>query len=387
MKIQNLNALFLALAPILAVYTFSNGILLYFIIILVLFALNIFSGNVLSAITIRKNEVQWYIAIVLVGLLGFICNSSNGFFDNSLFVNNFIALTLFFIALILCSSLCNVTLFKKTILWFGVAAALICIFQRMQLLWTGYFYKEFFLPGLEVKRDLDTFSINRVSAFFTEPAHLSIYIIPIFYIALNEGRKFVAMMLATGVLFSGSTTGFVLVAILTVIYIISVSQKLIYILYALIAIVGLYIGVMCFFPDVLIDNVEKLNTTDSGSVRLLGPLQYLDLFDPLQWLFGVGLNQFANFLSHFGIYVQNEWGVEKNANYASGVIYMLLCYGITGFIFFIRYLYKSIKLNSSNIGFVVYTLGILLSDQVLFNMNLLYILTFIILSKKITREC
>lgn len=385
-KIQNLNALYLALAPILSVYKFSNGILLYFVLILLLAILNLFTGNLIYAVRQRSNEVQWYVSIFVIGFIGLVFNSETSYFNKSLFVNNFISVTLFFCALIFCTAKYNVTLLKKTLIFCGMAAAVICIGQRIQLLITGSFYKDFFIPGLEVKRDLETFSTNRVSAFFTEPAHLSIYLLPIFYMTLQEGKMLTAVIIALGILFSGSTTGLLLVALLSICYIAKNTKRKIYILYIIASVSLLYLGIMYMFPDVVVDNLEKLNSVDSGGVRLLGPLQYLGLYDSGQWCFGIGLNQLSDFLSSKGISVVNEWGIEKNANYANAVIYMLLCYGLFGLCFFIRYLIFTMKTKHSDIGFIIYALGILLSDQVLFNMNLLYVLTFMIISQTLIND-
>jgi len=378
-----LNTLFLALAPIFFIYLLSNEFPLVFVLIPLLALLNLLTINLFQVFRQRRNEIQWYISIFIIGLVGMLFNYNQTYFSLSSFFNNFIGLSLFFMALILFTANVNIKLFKKTLLFVGILAAIICLFQRVQLLLTGTFYKEFFLPGLIVKRDLDTFTTTRVSAFFTEPAHLSIYLLPIYYIALREKKVIISIILGLGILFSGSSTGIIILSVLTVYFIVKIVKKNIYIIPILIGIIGLYIGIMVLFPDVLLSNLEKLNSTDSGSIRLLGPLQYLTQFDIFQYFFGVGLNQLADFLSSKGIHLITNWGKEVNANYANAAIYMILSYGLTGFIFFIRYLYETVKIQKSDWGFILFSLGILLSDQVLFNMNLLYLLAFLILSKQI----
>ena len=101
------------------------------------------------------------------------------------------------------------------------------------------------------------------------------------------------------------------------------------------------------------------------------------------YIFGVGFNQLAEFLRSNGVFLLNEWGVEINANYANAIIYSFLSYGLLGFVFCIKYIYCTIKSNKSNLGFVCFALGILLSDQVLFNRNLLYLIVFLIFSSKL----
>lgn len=386
MKIQNINALFLALAPALSIYTVGNGVSLCLILIFLLVVFNILAENINRSFLLGNNEIQWYMSIGLIGLFGALLNMNFDYFSFPIFLNNFIALTFFFFALILCTSNCNIFVLKKTLLFLGSAAAVICIVQRTQLIITGTFFKDFFLPGLVVNRDLETFSINRVSAFFTEPAHLSIYLIPIYYIELCEKKKFFAVLLCMGILFSGSTTGFLLLILLTIIYMAKNTKKRIYILYTFVGIALLYSGIMYLFPDVLIDNLQKLDSAKSSDVRLLGPLQYVSLFNIPQCICGLGLNQVSGFLHSNGIHLISDWGVEKNANYANAAVYMLLCYGLFGLLFFVRYIVQTIKSHKSDSGFILFFWGIILSDQVLFNMNLLYVLMFLILSKQLLNE-
>ena len=137
----------------------------------------------------------------------------------------------------------------------------------------------------------------------------------------------------------------------------------------------------------MLDNVEKLQGTDSDSFRLLGPLQYFNYFDSIQWIVGIGYNQLGDFLHSHGIYLINEWGIEMNANYANAILYMMISYGLIGFIYTIRYFVKSIKKYKCDVSFLVIILGVLASDQVLFNRNLLYILCFLIFSSEIISSC
>ena len=166
-------------------------------------------------------------------------------------------------------------------------------------------------------------------------------------------------------------------------YAVKKIKKKIYILYSFIGAAILYSGIMYLFPDVLVNNIEKFSSVESGNIRLLGTLQYLGLFDAFQWCFGVGLNQLSSFLQSFGLRLINDWGVVKNANYANAFVYMMLSYGVMGVFFFVRYIVQTVRTYKSDLGFVIYALGVFFSDQVLFNMNLLYVLTFLTISKQI----
>ena len=118
-------------------------------------------------------------------------------------------------------------------------------------------------------------------------------------------------------------------------------------------------------------------------VDLSFPLQHLQMFDAIQWIVGIGLNQLGEFLRSHGNYVFNKWGIEENTNYANAILYMLISYGLIGFIYTFRYFVKSIKKYRCDLCFLVIILGVLASDQVWFNRNLLYILCFMIFSSEI----
>lgn len=381
-KLSSLNAFYLATIPIIGIYLLPGGIPLNWVLTGLLLIVNFLSGNFANAFSKRSCEFKWFLAILFIGFLGFIFNMGN-YFSTSLYFNNHATILFFFFSLIVFTAECNIKLFVNTLVVVGVAAAAVAIFQRTQLLLTGSFYVDFFIPGLEVSRDLESFIMNRVSSFFTEPAHLAIYLLPISAILLKQGKFILFAVTSLGILFSGSTTGFLLLSAIIFIYLISAKVKKIY-LFLFVILVGLSaLLIVTYFPDVLLENVDKLQGTDSDSARLLGPMQYLQMFDSIQWIVGIGLNQLDELLRSHGIYLVTEWGAEINANFANSIIYMLISYGLIGFIYTIRFFVKSIKKYKCDLCFLVIILGVLASDQVWFNRNLLYILCFMIFSSEI----
>lgn len=385
-KVSSLNAIYLATIPIIGIYLLPGGIPLNWVLTVLLLVVNILSGNFANAFSERSGEFKWFMVILLVGFLGFALNTGD-YFSTSLYFNNHATILIFFFSLIVFTARCNIRLFVNTLEVVGVAAAAVAIFQRAQLLLTGSFYIDFFIPGLEIIRDVESFTMNRVSSFFTEPAHLAIYLLPVSAILLKQKKILLFAITALGILFSGSTTGFLLLSAIILIYLISANVKKIY-LFLLAILVGLSaLLIVTYFPDVMLDNVEKLQGSESGDIRLLGPLQHLQLFNPIQWIVGIGLNQLGEFLRSHDIYLITEYGTEVNANYANAIIYMLISYGLIGFIYTIRYFVKSIKKYRCDLCFLVIILGVLASDQVLFNRNLLYILCFMIFSEEILTKC
>lgn len=381
-KVSSLNAIYLATIPIIGIYLLPGGIPLNWVLTALLLIINFFSGNFANAFSKRSGEFKWFLVILFVGFLGFALNSGN-YFSSSLYFNNHATILIFFFSLIVFTAECDIKLFVNTLEVVGVAAAAVAIFQRAQLLLTGSFYVDFFIPGLEVSRDLESFTMNRVSSFFTEPAHLAIYLLPVSAILLKQRKILLFAITALGILFSGSTTGFLLLSAIILVYLISAKVKKIY-LFLFASLVGLSVLLIFkYFPDVMLENVYKLQSTESDSSRLLGALQYLQFFDAIQWTIGIGFNQLSDFLRSHGFSLVTEWGEELNANYANAILYMLISYGLIGFIYTIRYFVKSIKKYRCDLCFLVIILGVLASDQVLFNRNLLYILCFMIFSSDI----
>ena len=381
-KVSSINAIYLATIPIIGIYLLPGDIPLNWVLTALLLIINFFSGNFANAFSERIGESKWFLAILFIGFFGFTFNMGN-YFSTSLYFNNHASILIFFFSLIVFTARCNIRLFVNTLEIVGVAAATVAIFQRTQLLLTGSFYIDFFIPGLEIIRDIKTFTMSRVSAFFTEPAHLAIYLLPVSAILLKQGKILLFAITALGIIFSGSTTGFLLLSAIIFIYLFSAKVKIIY-LFLFVILVGLSaLLIVTYFPDVILENVEKIEGTDSGNFRLLGPLQYFIFFDTIQWIVGIGFNQLGEYLRSHGIYLVTEWGEKINANYANAILYMLISYGLIGFIYAIKYFVTSIKKYRCDLCFLVIIFGVLASDQVLFNQNLLYILCFMIFSEDI----
>lgn len=383
MKANNINALYLATGPFMAIYALPNGLQLNWLLVGLLVILNWNYISKMSFFKKRFNEIRWFFAIMIIGLMGALGNIGSSFFDTTLYLHNLFSIIIFFITLIVFTNNCNVDTFKKFLFVCGIIVSVVCLYQRAQLLLTGSFKVDVFIPGLIVNRDLETFSTSRVSSFFTEPAHLAIYLLPIYYISLYDKKIPISLLCAAGILFSGSSTGFLLLFALSFVYMLKNNKSKKYLFMVPFMGIIAFIFVNTYFPDVLLSNINKIESTNSNDLRHLGPLSYIKYMDVWQMIFGIGLNQLTNFLKCNGIFLISQWGEEINANYANAVIYSFLSYGLLGFVSCLLYFNRTIRYNKSNLGFVVFALGILLSDQVLFNRNLLYLIIFLIYSEKL----
>lgn len=370
MKIEKLNAIVLALSPALGVYSIFSGVGLQDLCWLILLPLILlsFKENITKDISLK-----FYACILLLTLL----NSSYSYTDISLSIHNLFPISICFGVLILVKKRINVNIFGRTLLVVGCLASIICIYQRIQLITTGSYDNIFFIPGLKVSRELESFTLSRPSAFFTEPAHLSIFLLPIFYWMLTSNKIKYAIVMALGIIFSGSTTGFLLVIVL-ILYRVFLTDKMPWYMYFLVVCgIIVFIGLLITYAyEVIEENLRKLEvSSDSDNIRLLGGFIYIEGMNLKEHLVGIGLNQLEGFtlvnrLPYFG-------------NYSNAFIYSYLSYGILGFIAFIIYLKKMWKDSSKDRGFFIILIGVLASDQVLFNRNLYYLLMFVILSNSL----
>ena len=107
-KLCNLNALLLALAPVLSVYSLA-GLTMSFFVIWVVAGLNILAAR--RSLFNRRLELSFFLCILVLGFLSFLLNSGQGFYSTELYVNNLFAIVSFFIALVFCTSNVNINLF------------------------------------------------------------------------------------------------------------------------------------------------------------------------------------------------------------------------------------------------------------------------------------
>lgn len=371
------NSLILALFPALAVYLILPGTtlaaflsLLIIPIFIVCYPKRSFSG--------RGNELFWFISIILIGFLGYVANINESWFSLSLYVNNLYSIVISFLVIIISTRYVSIGCFIKTNLFLGIIASIVCVAQRIVIFVTGISYVDVFIPGLPLIRDIDTFTLNRPSSFFTEPAHLSIFLLPIAYYLLLWKKYLYLALISLAIIASGSSTGFILLILVYLYYLFTAEVKRKYVFGFILGLVVVFVIISISFPELISDNINKLSNVDASSnVRLLGALDYLSMFNFKNTIVGLGLNQLADYLYVNGVFP------EDNPNYANAFLYMLISYGLLGLITFIMYLYKLWKSNLKARGFFLILLGVIFSDQILFNQNLIYLITFILLSKDI----
>lgn len=370
----------IAAAPALAVYKFLPGTNLAMFAWLVSGLLFFISNS--KKIIIQKDEKELFLVVLLLTALSSIYMTWTGtkWFRTSLMFNNLWSICTCFIPLIFWVGKLDVKVFVKATFVIGTVASLIVIWQRLSLMGTGSFFKNVFLPGFDLKREVDDMSISRPSAFFSEPAHFCAFVLPIFYLSLIAKRYYLSAFFAFSILCSGSTTGFVMLPILLLYYLYGMEGPKRYFKIAtfFLLILAGYMMILHYYPQIIHENIDKIVVMQSGddasyNERMFGSLEYVKYLDSIQLIVGITLNQFGGLLTSVGFYFG-----EKSGNYANGIIYMFISYGVIGLLMLLRYLYKKWKSTSEAKGFLLIFIGILCSDQILFSSHLLYLAVFTI---------
>lgn len=374
----------LALLPALSIYEFSVGLSLGTFLIIVSAALPIFYN-----IKRSMAKEEWQLLLIILSLTfistGYHVLLVSNWFSTTLVWHNLLVILLCFIPLIFMTNKVIIKPLITTALLIGIVASVVVAWQRLNLIATGSYNAEVYLPFFTVSRDVDNIALHRPAAFFTEPAHFCIFMLPILYMALIMRKYILALLFAFGILCSGSTTGFLMVVVITTVFLYysDLKRKKLFTTVVIAVSVAAYALLIALYPQIILENIEKLEASDENgsSVRLLGPLAYIQYMDQAECLFGLTLNQLVNLLKSTG-----RFGSDVS-NYANGMIFMFISYGVVGFFALVRYLLHRWRASGEAKGFIVAFLGILCSDQILFNAHFLYLSSLVILAPQIYQYC
>ena len=372
---QKIVGISLALLPPLCIYKVLPGFTLATILTLFCFIISI--GKRDNKKIIGKNETILFIAVTILGFLSFILNSSTSWYKIDTYINNYFALTINFLAVITLSYRCNARYFIGASIILSVIASIICIYQWMMVLVSGSRGINFYIPGFDLIRDVNTISLTRPCSFFTEPAHVCMYIAPALYTTILLKKYYLSIIVILGLLFSSSTTGFLFLFLIPLIYLINNKVAFVYIIGVVCLFLFGYYCINSLYPEILEFTSDKLLSTDlSEDQRLLGPFKYVSLMNTVQIIFGIGLNQ----LEAFVLSLRGSLLMSGSGNYANSILYMFFSYGLVGFFFLLFYVKKYWNRSRNNIGYVVILVAVMASDQILFAPFFIYFVTYLILS-------
>lgn len=355
--------LILALMPILSLYEFIPLVNLGYGLVLIAICLKIVKEN--------KNNipVNLYFAMLMAIFFGInLIIGATKYSDFTNTLNNSLGMIVFtMLVIFICNpKILNIENLYKACRIIGVLSTVFLLYQ----------FAAYYAFDWVVKGNISFLSVNdigfrsieygRPTSFFLEPAHYALYISPIYAMSIIKKEYLTSFLLLMGLIFSTASTGIIMGIVLPIIIMFSNKNKNILrnILLIVVAVAALQLVTTLFFENIL----TKI-TFDSmfSSSRIFGTLYVLDYFEPIEWLFGIGINRMPDFLSAY----MNT----MIRNYSNSILFCIISFGLVGGIALIIYLYSLYKKTPVNYKVIwVILLLCLMSDQVLFNRNLLYLL-------------
>jgi hypothetical protein len=207
---------------------------------------------------------------------------------------------------------------------------------------------------------------------------------------LIRKEHFFSIFLFITILFSTSSLGIITALLVTIWhfkdFILSrITAKRI--ILAGIIVVLFIVFFIVFKPDIVRFALNKLLTIfgKNSSPRLFGTLNNISFFKLPQYIFGIGLNQFA-YLVKLKLGIATMSSGEPITNYSNSLVFSFISFGIIGLIVWMFFLYSVVrKLPEGYFTLGVVFLCICAADQVLFNHNLTYLLVILSIITR-TRE-
>lgn len=362
----------LALIPILGIYTGFQIISLGFAILLVLMILEIMINR-------GRFEINKELLIIMAIMTGLniiigVINMSIGNIKVTMNITYLVDSFSMLVVTVICgyfvkSSVVDKDRFFKYLCVVGVLSTVFIFIQYILYLFGIIIHG--FIPGLTVDKAVgvsytgDSILNGRPTSFFAEPAHYATFIMPIYALALFRRKFFLSALFLAGLFVSTSSTGLLGALVVTGIFIAS-EKKIPIIIKWIFAIIGVMLLIQ-FLPTInksgIFEKMKLFNLT--SNTRVFGMLEYFRYFGPVEAIFGVGLNQIANYMTMFT--------TEDVSNYANALFFSFFCFGLLGGTFWSAYVFRLHRLSRNKILFIVFLI-IYLSDEILFNRNLVYLL-------------
>lgn len=366
--ISKFKCIILGVMPILGFYHFLPGISFGFFILLIFIPFDFLFNN---SFKLSHGKILFFLSFIIINSIAYDFNVLHVNYDS--FINNILYLFFFMIIYTYYTSTkLDYVFFKKTLFFLGIISTLIVFIQTFFILFKGEGVS-FLLPlstdlGSE---NLDSIQLNlRPNSVFQEPSHYAIFMLPLFYTALKEAKFFLSIIFFIGILFSTSSLG--IISSLVIIALFAYKNKngrllLSFFILLISLIYFMFADELSYFIEFNFSKLQRATTTEDN-VRLLGGIGSLSKMNTIQLFLGIGFNQLANFMTLNNFY--------DASNYSNSFLFSFYSAGIIGFGLFLFFLKSVVKENKDKIYFAILCL-VLLTDQILFNQNLLYLILII----------
>lgn len=363
-KLQKLSNISLLLSPILNIYGWSS-ISFALLVNAFIFLLYILDKIIFSKKLITKKTP---VILIIYLLYWFITNAIHADSIKSI-AHTGIIFTSFYV--IYSFELFKFDYFVKYYRILAFIFIIFYIFQVVVLNLNGVLIKGVtdLLPISFIEGDLEVWYMNneigmRPSSFFSEPAHMAQFLLPLLSIELfstyKDLRRAIVLIITLIILQSGN--GYVGLGVIIIFYIISVLQRSKYKNMRKKAILLLIISSLCLMYFINTEKGEKVlarsstlfdytnsngnswDNTSSAFIRIYRSFYVYDKFSCEQKIFGIGNNN--NLLSDAQKKSKISYLFDDNDTYMSGLQSFLIKSGVLGLSLFLLF---SLKLfNTSN---------------------------------------
>lgn len=305
-----------------------------------------------------------FLAALCLAAYSFLIGAYNGYSQNG--VNNSLAIikVFFIISLSYYFIECRGKEYYKVIKVIGFICTLFLFYQFIMYVVAGkYVFGEMkFLSNAfpAIEGSFNSIYGGRPTSFFYEPAHYCIYIAPILVISLHYKEFFWSVFFIAGLMLSTSTTGFVIAFASILFYILIEIKSYNKLIIMPAVVITMVIAISLSSLDLTKLSLEYM----SSSLRVFGAIDVFKYFSLDNLVFGVGYNGLQSWAEMRGLAFYN---------YSNSLFFSVMSYGVIGTIIIIFAFIKYFAKNQYYIPLILVTVCILMSDQILFNRNFVYL--------------
>lgn len=356
----SLKYLMIALMPILSLYEFLPLFNIGFFILFLIIIFKILRGN----LRLKKNIFITMLILISINLIIGLFKYS----DITNTINNTAGMIVFtFLICFLCNDLDNEKLYRAFKI-VGIIATVFLLYQMFE-----YYIMDNVVSGrlpylTPVEDRFKSIGWGRPTSFFYEPSHYSIYISPIYATSLLKKEYKTSLFFVVGLIFSTSAFGIIMVFVIPfLINIKKVNKEILKKIF--LTLIG-FVSLFLLIENISYNILNKLSLDAfKDSIRVFGTLEYIKYFNVQEIIFGLGINRLSEYFFYKGLIVPN---------YANVYIYSLFSFGLIGALIWLIYNFSLYKILPPKHKILFYILVLVsLSDQILFNRNLMYLLIWI----------
>lgn len=326
-------------------------------------------------ISYNREYAYFFLTITILHIISLFRHS-----ENESWLNNYLfCIFLISAAIMLFPELIDEQSFVKSYMIAGIVALAGLYYQAFQVYVLHQAVTSIVIfPGLVSSYDqINVFGILRPMSFFSEPQAYISFMAPLFILMLSKNNIKFAILIAISFLLSTSSTGIVVVAVVSLIWGIKYIKKVQYKIMFIVAFsVMMYAFLKMNIFDFALQKLSNINVTDN--VRITNGFAMFNNLSFADRMIGIGGG-------NIGYY----WGIGmSNATYANSFAKTLIEYGYIGTATLCGVLLKLFFVKDETVKLLlIYTTVVMFGQTIIFNAwQLLTFVVMYIYIKKVKNE-